>query len=198
MSITAFARRSAYAAVPRAALSAALAFSASTPAAAQRALFTEETAGAFWAPTHECAEGGPVQGTLLVQTTRVFESPDRDDANPTVRVQFLAVCPDGRSFSWAAGSVPATLTSTEDLRSVTASGAGVARDNLGGTHQISFDVAWTGVGSLEVDRPAPGSMRKEREATATGQVIFDGEAIVDGSNNHPTREAPFVRVDTER
>ena len=41
-------------------------------------------------------------------------------------------------------------------------------------------------------------MRKEREATATGQVIFDGEAIVDGPNNHPTREAPFIRVDTER
>jgi hypothetical protein len=35
-------------------------------------------------------------------------------------------------------------------------------------------------------------------ATATGQVTFDGEVLVDGPNNHPTGPAPFSRVDTER
>jgi hypothetical protein len=29
-------------------------------------------------------------------------------------------------------------------------------------------------------------------------VTFDGELIVDGANNHPTRPAPFIRVDTEK
>jgi hypothetical protein len=29
-------------------------------------------------------------------------------------------------------------------------------------------------------------------------VTFDGEVIVDGPADHPTRPAPFIRVDTER
>ena len=115
-----------------------------------------------------------------------------------MRVQFLAVCPDGRSFSWAAPTAPATITSTENLKSVTASGSAIARDNLGGTHEVSFDVAWTGVGPLETTVNTPGSKRQQREATATGQVIFDGVVLVDGAANHPTRPAPFIRVDTEK
>ena len=146
---------------------------------------------------HECADGSTVQATLLVRSTRDFESPDTEDPDPTARVQFLAVCPDGSSFSWA-GTVPAIITSTENLKSVTASGAGIVRDNLGGTHPVSFDVAWTGVGPLETTVNGPGSKRKQREATATGQVTFDGEVLVDGEANHPTRPAPFIRVDTEK
>jgi hypothetical protein len=179
-----------------AAVTAALAFS--TPAAAERSLFFEESASAFWAVAHECADGSIVQGTLLVFSTRDFESPETEDSDPTARVQFLAVCPDGTSFSWAAPTAPATITSTDDLKSVTAVGSGIARDNLGGTHQVSFDVAWTGVGPLETTVNGPGSKRKQREATATGQVTFDGEVIVDGEANHPTRPAPFIRVDTEK
>src|ERR671919_3270172 len=57
---------------------------------------------AFWAVPHQCADGSIVQGTLLVKPTRDFESPDTEDPDPTTRVQFLAVCPDGTSFSWAA------------------------------------------------------------------------------------------------
>ena len=41
------------------------------------------------------------------------------------------------------------------------------------------------------------SKRQQREATATGQVTFDGGVLVDGEANHPTRPAPFIRVDTE-
>ena len=73
-------------------------------------------------------------------STRDFEAPGTEDPDPTARVQFLAVCPDGTSFSWAAPTAPATITSDENLKSVTAAGSGVARDNLGGTHQVSFDV----------------------------------------------------------
>jgi hypothetical protein len=187
-------RRSGVVAV--AALIAGLAFS--TAASAERELFFEETASAFWAVPHECADGSTVQGTLLVLSTRDFESPETEDADPTARVQFQAVCPDGTSFSWAAPTAPATITSTENLKSVTATGSGIARDNLGGTHQVSFDVAWTGFGPLETTVNGPGSKRQEREATAAGQVTFDGDVLVDGEANHSTRPAPFIRVDTEK
>ena len=42
----------------------------STSAAAQRSFFFEETAEAFWAVPHECADGSVVEGTLLVKPTR--------------------------------------------------------------------------------------------------------------------------------
>jgi hypothetical protein len=181
--------------VALAALTTALAFS--TSASADRSLFFEETASAFWAVPHECPDGSTVQGTLLVQTTRDFESPHTEDTNPTARVQFQAVCPDGSSFSWI-GFVPATITSSENLKSVTATGSGFVRDNLGGTHEVTFDVTWTAVGPLETTVNGPGSKRQQREATATGQVTFDGVVIVDGEANHPTRSAPLIRVDTEK
>jgi len=194
--LTTTSARRRWAVVALVALAAVTAFAPS--ASADRELFFEETAGAFWAVPHECADGSIVQGTLLVQSTRDFEAPDTDDPEPTARVQFQAVCPDGSSFSWAAPTAPATITSTENLKSVTAVGSGIARDNLGGLHEVSFDVAWTGVGPLETTVNGPGSKRQEREAIATGRVTFDGEVLVDGEANHPTRPAPFIRVDTEK
>jgi hypothetical protein len=173
-------------------------FAFSTSVSAERELFFEESASAFWAVPHECADGSVVQGALLVFSTRDFESPDTEDADPTARVQFLAVCPDGTSFSWAAPTAPATITSTTNLKSVRAVGSGVARDTLGGTHQVTFDVSWTGVGPVETTVNGPGSKRQERQATATGQVTFDGEILVDREANHPTRPEPFIRVDTEK
>ena len=170
----------------------------STSAWAESSLFFEETASAFWAVPFECADGTTVQGTLLVLSTRDFESPDTEDPHPTARVQFQAVCPDGTSFSWAAVNVPATIRSTKNLKSVTASGSGIARDNVGGTHQVSFEVAWTAEGPLVTTVNGPGSKRQQREATATGQVTFDGDVLVYGAANHPTRPAPFIRVDTEK
>jgi hypothetical protein len=168
------------------------------PAAAERELFFEETAEAFWAVPHVCADGSTVQATLLVRSTRDFNAPDTEDSDPTARVQFLAVCPDGTSFSWAAPTAPATITSAENLKSVHAFGSGTARDNLGGTHVVTFDVTWTGVGPVETIVNGPGSKRQQRTATATGQVTFDGAVLVDGEANHPTRPDPFIRVDTEK
>jgi hypothetical protein len=184
-----------WAAVALAGSIAALAFT--TSASAERSLFFEETASAFWAVPFECADGTIVQGTLLVQSTRDFELPDTEDADPTARVQFQAVCPDGSSFSWG-GIVPATITSTENLKSVTATGSGTVRDIFGVSHDVTFDVTWTAVGPLETTLNGPGSKRQQRTATATGQLTFDGDVLVDGPNNHPTRPAPFIRVDTEK
>jgi hypothetical protein len=179
-----------------AALLAALA--SSTSASADRSLFFEETAEAFWAVPHQCPDGSTVTATLLVRSTRDFSAPDSDDLDPTTRVQYLAVCPDGTSFSWAAPTAPATIVSEDNLKSVHAFGSGTARDNLGGTHTVTFDVTWTGVGPIETTVNTVGSKRKQREATATGRVTFDGVVLVDGAANHPTRPAPFIRVDTEK
>ena len=176
-------------------LTAIMAFAPSASAA--KSLFFEETAAAFWAVPHECADGSIVEATLLVQTTRDFESPDTEDAEPTARVQYLAVCPDGTSYSWI-GFLPATITSTKNLKSVSASGSGTVTDNLGETHLVTFDVTWTAVGPLVTTLNGPGSKRQQREATATGQVTFDGEVLVNGLADHPTRPAPFIRVDTEK
>ena len=115
--------------VALAASAASMAFVA--PATAERELFFEESAGAFWAVPHECADGSTVEGTLLVQSTRDFESPDTEDADPTARLQFLAVCPDGTSFSWGAPTVPATITSTANLKSVTRRRKGNAQGHPG-------------------------------------------------------------------
>ncbi len=174
-------------------------------AGAEQSYFFEETAEAFWAVPHECADGSIVQATLLVRSTRDFESPDTEDADPTVRVQYQAVCPDGSSYSWV-GIIPATITSADDLTSVTATGAGTVRDIFGVTHQVSFDVTWTGDGELETSVRTTSnegfrintSIRKQREATASGVVTFDGDVLVDGAANHPTRPAPFIRTDEER
>jgi hypothetical protein len=169
----------------------------STSASAVSSLFTEQTASAFWSVPYQCADGTTVQGTLLVMSTSDFSAPDTQDPDPTARVQFLAVCPDGTSFSWI-GFIPATITSTKNLKSVTASGTGLVRDNSGVTHEVSFDVTWTAVGPLVTTVNGPGSKRQQRAATATGQVTFDGNVLVNGPANHPTQPAPFIRVDTEK
>ena len=55
-------------------------------AGAERSYFFEETAEAFWTVPHTCADGSIVQATLLVRSTRDFESPDTEDAEPTALV----------------------------------------------------------------------------------------------------------------
>jgi hypothetical protein len=181
------------------------AMASSTSEGAEQFYFFEETAQAFWTVPHECPDGSIVQATLLVRSTRDFEAPDTEDADPTVRVQYQAVCPDGSSYGWA-GIIPATITSTEGLNSVTATGSGTVRDIFGVTHQVSFDVTWTGEGALETSVRTTSnegfrintSTRKQRAATATGVVTFDGIVLVEGAANHPTRPAPFIRTDEER
>ena len=193
--------------VPLSAAFAVLAVPAAASAAgAERTVFVEETAQAFWEAPHTCADGTTVQGTLLVASTRDYETPETQDADPTVRVQYLAVCPDGTSFSWGGGALPATITSAPNLKSVTATGSGTVRDNLGVVHQVSFDVTWTGVGPVATSVRTTSnqgfsvntSTRKQRAATADGVVTFDGGVLVDGPADHPTRPAPFIRLDEEK
>ena len=87
--------------------------------AGEQDTFFEETGEAFWSVPHTCADGAVVDGTLLVRSTRDFEQPETEDADPTTRVQFLAVCPGGISFSWATvPSASSTITSTTNLKSI--------------------------------------------------------------------------------
>ena len=184
---------------------AGLVLPAPASAAAETTVFFEQTTEAFWAVPHTCPDGTIVQATLLVRSTLDYESPDTEDTDPTARVQYLAVCPGG-SFSWIAPAADATITSSPNLKSVTVTGSGIARDNLGGTHDVTFDVTWTGVGPLETSVTTTSnrgfrintSTTKQREATATGEVTFDGSVLVDGPADHPTRPAPFIRTDEER
>lgn len=171
--------------------------STQAPSHAEQSVFFEETAQAFWTVHHECPDGSVVDATLLVASTRDFSSPDREDPDPTVRVQYQAICPDGSSYSWI-GFLPATITSEPNLKGVHVTAAGTVRDIFGEFHQVTVDATWTAVGPLETSVNGPGSIRKQREATATGLVTFDGAVLVDGPANHPTRPAPFIRTDTER
>jgi hypothetical protein len=192
--------------VPLTAALAVLALPSAASAAVERTVFFEETAQAFWQAPHTCADGTTVQGTFLVAPTRDFESPETEDAEPTVRLQYLAVCADGTSFSWGVGALAATITSTSDRKSLSVTGSGTARDNLGVVHQVSVDATWTGVGPLQTSVSTTSnqgfsvntSTRKQRAAIADALVTFDGGTFVDGPADHPTRPAPFIRVDEEK
>lgn len=174
-----------------------LALAAPAAPAATKARFFEETAQAFWVVPYQCADGSTVDATLLVASTRDYTAPDTQDSTPTVRVQYLAVCPDGTSFSWI-GFLPATITSDTNLKGVVATASGTVRDNSGGLHAVAVDVTWTAIGPVVSTTNGPGSTRKERAAAATGTVTFDGVTLVDGPANHPTQPAPFIRVDIEK
>jgi hypothetical protein len=191
-----------------AALLAPVVLATSASAEAETSVFFEETGEAFWAVPHTCADGSIVQATLLVRTTRDFETPETDDPDPTVRVQYNAPCRDGSQVSWGRRNVvSATIRSTENLKSITASGSGNVRDDFDSTllHPVSFDVTWAGSGPLQTSVRTISnegfriitSTEKRREATATGQVTADGVVLVNGPNNHPVR-ATFIHTLEER
>jgi hypothetical protein len=131
-----------------------------------------------------------------VETDNFIEAGTTPDPSPPLRLGFVGQCPDG-TFSW--GFVRAAPTQFDpDLKSVSVSGtfAGV-RDNRGGLHTVSVDARWTGTGPIMTTVNGPGSMSKERSATATATIVFDGNTLVDGDANFPF-PAPFIRVDTEK
>jgi hypothetical protein len=173
----------------------------SSASAAPSEYFFEETADANWSVPYECSDGSTVEARLLVRSTRDFEAPETEDADPTARVQFQAVCPDGSSFSWV-GTGPVTIESDRNLKHVAVTGTIRVRDIQGVFHQVSVDVTWTGDGPLEssVDPTQAflvgASHEKRRAATATGTITYDGEVLASGDANH--RITPFIRTEEER
>jgi hypothetical protein len=159
--------------------------------------FTEEVASARWSIPFQCPDGTTAaDGRLIVETDNFIEAGTTRDPNPPLRVGFVGLCPDG-TFSW--GFVQAAATQFDpDLKSVTVSGTFAnVRDNRGVLHTVSVDAIWTGTGPITTTINGPGSKRRERSATATATIVFDGNTLVDGAANFPF-PAPFIRVDTEK
>src|SRR5262245_12173200 len=159
--------------------------------------FTEEVASARWLIPFQCPDGTTATGgRLIVETDNFIEAGTTRDPSPPLRVGFVGQCPDG-TFSW--GFVqPAPTQFDSDLKNVSLSGTFTnVRDNRGGVHTVSVAARWTAAGPIVTTVNGPGSKRKERSATATATIAFDGATLVDGASNFPF-PAPFIRVDTEK
>jgi hypothetical protein len=159
--------------------------------------FTEQIASARWLAPFQCPDGSTAaDGRLIVETDNFIEAGTTPDPNPPLRVGFVGQCPDG-TFSW--GFVRAAPTQFDpDLKFVNLSGTFAnVRDNRGGLHTVSADASWTGTGPVTTTVNGPGSKRKERSATATATIVFDGNTLVNGAANFPF-PAPFIRVDLEK
>jgi hypothetical protein len=159
--------------------------------------FTEQVASARWSTPFECPDGSvAADGRLIVETDNFIEAGTTPDPNPPLRVGFVGLCPDG-TFSWGF-VLPAPTQFDPDLKNVSVSGTFAnVRDNRGGLHTVSVDASWTGTGPVMTTVNVPGSKRKERSATATATIVFDGNTLVNGAANFPF-PAPFIRVDTEK
>jgi hypothetical protein len=131
-----------------------------------------------------------------VETDNFIEAGTTPDPNPPLRVGFVGQCPDG-TFSW--GFVqPAPTLFKPNLKRVCVSGTFAnVRDNRGGLHTVTVDARWIGTGPIVTTVNGPGSKRKERSATATATIVFDGNTLVDGVANFPFPE-PFIRIDIEQ
>jgi hypothetical protein len=154
-------------------------------------------ASARWLIPFECPDGTTAaDGRVIVETDNFIDAGTTPDPNPPLRVGFVGLCPDG-TFSW--GFVWAAPTQFDpDLKNVSVSGTFAnVRDNRGILHTVSVDAGWTGTGPIMTTINGPGSKRKERSATATATIVFDGNPLVDGAANFPF-PAPFIRVDIEK
>lgn len=159
--------------------------------------FTEQVASARWLIPFQCPDGSTAaDGRLIVETDNFIEAGTTPDPNPPLRVGFVGLCPDG-TFSWGFVQAAPTQFGT-DLKKVSVSGTfSNVRDNRGGLHAVSVDASWAGTGPITTSVNGPGSKRKERLASATATIVFDGNTLVDGAANFPF-PAPFIRVDTEK
>ena len=159
--------------------------------------FTEEVASARWLTPFECPDGSLApNGRMIVETDNFIDAGTPRDPNPPLRVGFIGQCPDG-TYSW--GFFLAAPTQFDpNLKGVIVSGTFInVRDNRGATHAVSVDALWEGTGPITTTVNTPGSKRKERSATATTTIVFDGNTLVDGDSNFPF-PPPFIRVDTEK
>jgi hypothetical protein len=169
-----------------------LTFSAS--ASAERTLFFEETAEAFWAVPFECADGSTVQGTLLVRSTRDFEAPDTEDPEPTARVQFLAVCQDGTSFSWGGADDHHEYRGPQERHGDRIGyRQGQPRRDASGLLRRDVDRRRTRGDNREQPRKQEKAAHSDRDPSGD---VRRGSRRRRGQS--PTRSAPFIRVDTEK
>ena len=114
-----------------------------------------------------------------------------------LRVGFVGLCPDG-TFQWGF-TRPAPTQFRTNLKSVSVSGTFAnVRDLSGVLHTVTVERR-AGRGPERSWSRTTGLARcsKERSATATARIVFDGETLVDGAANFLFPE-PFIRVDIEK
>src|SRR4051812_13544055 len=179
-------------------LLAALALLAVPAIASAATGFREQVASARWSTPFLCPNGSTApDGRLIVETDNFIEAGTTPDPNPPLRGGFTGQCPDG-TFSWGFTQPAPTHFAPSLHRTVTVSGTFTrVQDNRGAMHTVSVDARWRGAGPIETTVNGPGSTRRERAATATAKVVFDGNTLVRGDANFPF-PAPFMRVDRER
>ena len=168
------------------------------PAVASAATgFTERVASARWSTPFQCPDGSTApDGRLIVETDNFIEAGTTPDPNPPLRVGFAGQCPDG-TYSWGFTQPAPTQFAPEPQegqrqRHVHRRAGQPGRD-AHGVRRRPLDRD----GPIRTTVNGPGSKRKERAATATATIVFDGNTLVDGAANFPF-PAPFIRVDTER
>ncbi len=142
----------------------------------------EENAQANWVVTEDCGDGGTARLSVSVIGGREFESPDLDDVNEFVTVRIRGVDCEG-NFVNEFGTGPATYTGSPSLQEAHVTGTVTTRNGL----VVDVDVTWEGTGGLETsvnnttfDGFVGIFTAKEREATASGTVVVDGETLESG------------------
>ena len=143
----------------------------------------EENAEANWVVAEHCGDGTTAQLFVSVIGGREFESPDLDDVNTFATVRIQGFDCEG-NFVNDRASGPATYTGSSSLQEAHLTGT-VTSTRTGAVFDV--DVTWEGTGGLETsvnNTTFPGFVgiftSKEREATATGTVVVDGETLVSG------------------
>ena len=159
--------------------------------------FTERVASARWSTPFQCPDGSTASdGRLIVETDNFIEAGTAPDPNPPLRVGFTGQCPTAPTAGASSSRRPRSSPRTS-RRSVSAARSPACGTTGAGSHTVSVDARWTGTGAVRTTVNGPGSKRKQRAATATATIVFDGNTLVDGAANFPF-PAPFIRVDTEK
>ncbi|HEX2046927.1 MAG TPA: hypothetical protein VHF27_04125 [Acidimicrobiales bacterium] len=147
----------------------------------------EENAQANWVVTQDCGDGTTARLLVTVIGGREFESPDLEDVNTFATVLIRGVDCEGNLVN-DRGSGPATYTGSPSLQEAHLVGTVTTRQG----RVVELDVTWEGTGGLETsvnnttfDGFVGIFTSKEREATASGTVVVDGETLVSG----PTQSA---------
>ena len=159
--------------------------------------FTEQVASARWLISFPCPDGSTAtDGRLIVETDNFIDAGTTPSATPPLRVGFTGQCPDG-TYSWGF-TRDASTQFDPNLKSVSVSGTFTnVRDNRGVLHTVSVTASWTGTGPIVTTVNTAGSKRKQRTASATATIVFDGTTLVNGPSNFPFPE-PFIRIDSEK
>jgi len=162
---------------------AALAVPSTAFAAAEQFYRFEEEATANFTVTQDCGDGTTSTTLVSVIGGLEFESPDLNDVNEFVTVRIRGFTCDG-VFVNEFGTGPAEYTGSSSLKTAHVEGTVTLRSGA----EAAIDVAWTATSAIETTintTQFPGFsgvfIGQEREATATGTVVVDGDTLVNGT-----------------